>query len=118
LSIEINTLFRSFHVYSLEMKLTLRPATPSDAPILTDIYFSAFSEDDISFLCFPCNSPVVYNFWYDSIIDEIKDPNNHFLCVVDDDASIPNVSSNSTPHIVAYAKWVSPAAPVATDLPT
>jgi GNAT superfamily N-acetyltransferase len=100
------------------MKLTLRPATPSDAPILTDIYFSAFSEDGISLLCFPRNSPVVYSFWYDSIIDEIKDPNNHFLCVVDDDVSIPNTFSNSTPHVVAYAKRVSPAAPVATDLST
>jgi GNAT superfamily N-acetyltransferase len=91
------------------MKLTLRPATPSDAPILTDIYFSAFSEDDISLLCFPRNDTTVYNFWHNSVIDEMKDANNHFLCVVDEDT--PNQ------RIIAYAKWVSPAAPVTMGLP-
>jgi GNAT superfamily N-acetyltransferase len=103
------------------MKLILRPAIPSDAPALTDIYFSAFSSDDISLLCFPRGSPSVYAFWYDSIIDEMKDPNSHFLCIVDEDAQAPASPTDSTAptqRIIAYAKWVSPAAPLTTNLPT
>ena len=91
------------------MPLTLRNATPDDAKALTDIYFSAFAIDAISLLVFPRNSPAAYKFWYDSVIEEIADPNAHFVCVVDTDTEPKTV--------VAYAKWNSPAAPVAGELP-
>jgi hypothetical protein len=90
------------------MKLALRPATPLDIPAFTDIYSSAFSSGD----------PSVYNFWYGSIIDEMKDANNHFLCIVNEDAQGPESSSRAILHIIAYVKWVSPASPITTDLPT
>jgi hypothetical protein len=97
------------------MKLTLRPAILSDAPNLTDIYFSAFSSDAISLLCFLRNNAAVHTFWYDSIRVEMKDTKNHFLCVVDEDVQLysttPFVSMPPVHHIIAYAKWVSPAAP-------
>lgn len=94
------------------MRLSLRRATPSDACTLTDIYFSAFSEDEIAIRCFPRDDPEVYNFWHKSVVDEMQDTtNNYFLCIVDDDTPAT--------QLVAYAKWVSPAAaPVTTDLPT
>jgi GNAT superfamily N-acetyltransferase len=91
------------------MPLILRKATPEDAKDLTDIYFSAFSIDAISLLVFPRNNPAAYKFWYDSVIEEISDPNSHFICIVDTD------SPSQT--IVAYAKWNAPSAPVVADLP-
>lgn len=91
------------------MPLTLRKATAEDAQALTDIYFSAFSIDAISLIVFPRNSPAVYKFWYDSVIEEIVDPNSHFVCIVDTDS--PNQA------VVAYAKWNSPAAPAGGELP-
>jgi hypothetical protein len=93
------------------MKLALRPATPLDIPAFTDIYFSAFSSDDIPLLCFPRDNPSVYNFWYGSIIDEMKDANNHFICIVNEDAQVLESSSPAILHIIAYVKWVFPAAP-------
>ncbi|KAM0136913.1 hypothetical protein ACHAP3_004251 [Botrytis cinerea] len=92
------------------MTLTLRPATAVDAEALTNIYFSAFSADEISLLCFP-RSSVTWTWWYNSVISEIQDPSSHFLCIYD--------SSSPTSEIVSYAKWNDTSAPVATinDLP-
>ncbi|KAG0648274.1 putative N-acetyltransferase [Hyphodiscus hymeniophilus] len=91
------------------MPLILRKATSEDAQALTEIYFSAFSIDAISLVVFPRNIPAAWKFWYDSVIEEIVDPNAHFICVVDTD-------SPAQP-IIAYAKWNSPSAPMSTDLP-
>ncbi|TGO20838.1 hypothetical protein BPAE_0262g00150 [Botrytis paeoniae] len=92
------------------MNLTLRPATTADAEALANIYFSAFSSDEISLLCFP-RSPVSWTWWYNSILSEIQDPSSHFLCIHD--------SSSPTSEIISYAKWNDKSAPVATlnDLP-
>ncbi|KAF5879156.1 putative gnat family protein [Botrytis fragariae] len=92
------------------MTLILRPATIADAEALTNIYFSAFSSDEISLLCFP-RSPVSWTWWYNSILSEVQDPSSHFLCIQD--------SSSPTPEIISYAKWNDKFAPVATinDLP-
>ena len=91
------------------MPLALRKATPEDVQALTDIYFSAFSIDAISLLVFPRNNAAASKFWYDSVIEEIADPNAHFICVEDTD-------SPDKP-VVAYAKWNAPSAPMSTDLP-
>ncbi|KAF7907108.1 uncharacterized protein EAF01_004695 [Botrytis porri] len=92
------------------MNLTLRPATAADAEALTNIYFSAFSSDEISLLCFP-RSSVSWTWWHNSILSEIQDPSSHFLCIQD-------VSSH-TSEIISYAKWNNTSATVATtnDLP-
>jgi GNAT superfamily N-acetyltransferase len=91
------------------MPLTLRKATPEDATAFTDIYFSAFSIDAISLLVFPRNNAAAYKFWHDSVVQEITDPNSHFICIVD----------TGTPHqpVVAYAKWNAPSAPIGGELP-
>ena len=91
------------------MSLILRKATSEDAKALTDIYFSAFSVDAISLLVFPRNNDATYKFWFDSVIEEIADPTAHFICIVD----------TNTPDqaVVAYAKWNTPSAPVAGELP-
>jgi GNAT superfamily N-acetyltransferase len=86
------------------MHLILREAKVSDAPALVDIYFCAFSIDAISLLCFPRNNVSAYNFWYDSIVEEIADPHSHFICVYDSDSPSQTV--------VAYGKWNGPAAPL------
>lgn len=91
------------------MPLILRSATPEDAKALTEIYFSAFSIDAISLLVFPRNNAATSKFWYDSVIEEIADPNAHFICVEDTD------SPDRT--VVAYAKWNAPTARMSTDLP-
>lgn len=90
------------------MPLLLRKATAEDATALTDIYFSSFSIDAISLLVFPRNESS-HSWWYNSVLEEITDPNSHFLCIYD--------SSSSTQKPIAYAKWNSPDAPVGTDLP-
>ena len=93
------------------MPLTLRKATASDIPALTDIYLSAFNIDAISLLCFPRNNDATSKFWRDSIIDELADPHSHFICIYD--------SESPSQPVVAYAKWNDPAAPVSDpdDLP-
>lgn len=90
------------------MPLLLRKATLADASFLTDIYFSAFSVDAISLLVFPRNSSA-WNWWYDSVVEELADPNAHFICIYDSDSEEQKV--------VAYAKWNGPNAPFGTDLP-
>ncbi|TVY82900.1 hypothetical protein LSUE1_G006285 [Lachnellula suecica] len=87
------------------MTLELRPAKLEDAASLTELYFSAFSKDAISLLAFPRNTSS-FNWWYDSIVDEITDPHSHFLCVYD--TSSPDASEN----IVAFAKWNDADAPI------
>ncbi|PQE31125.1 gnat family protein [Rutstroemia sp. NJR-2017a WRK4] len=79
------------------MPLLLRPATPSDTPHLTSIYFSAFTSDSISLLVFPSRTPGTpsWDWWEQSIVTEMQDPSASFLCVED----------SSTKEIVAYAKW-------------
>ena len=91
------------------MPLILRKATPEDAQALTDIYFSAFSIDAISLLVFPRNSPTVWKFWYESVIEEMEDQNSHFICIVDTDT--PGQT------IAAYAKWNSASATLSAGLP-
>ncbi|KAF7958124.1 hypothetical protein EAE96_003688 [Botrytis aclada] len=92
------------------MNLTLRPATTADAEALTNIYLSAFSNDEISLLCFP-RSSTTWTWWYNSIVSEIQEPSSHFLCIQD--------SSSPTSEIISYTKWNDTSAPVATinDLP-
>jgi GNAT superfamily N-acetyltransferase len=90
------------------MSLKPRKATLSDATALTEIYLSAFTHDAISLLVFPRNSSS-YNFWYNSIIEEIADPNAHFICIYD--------SSLPSHPIVSYCKWHAPSAPMSADLP-
>jgi len=93
------------------MLLTLRHATADDAATLADIYFSAFSADEISLLCFPRGTKATWNWWHASILEEIQDPSSHFLCIYDADSS--------QKEIVSYAKWNDTSAPLATtnDLP-
>ncbi|KAJ8068711.1 hypothetical protein OCU04_002410 [Sclerotinia nivalis] len=93
------------------MKFELRPATPADAKDLTDIYLSAFSNDEISLVCFPRSSPATWTWWHNSILAEIQDPSSHFLCIYD--------TFSPTQEIISYAKWNDTTAPVATknDLP-
>lgn len=92
------------------MKLELRKATASDAKALTDIYYSAFSKDAISLLVFPRNNPAPWKWWYDSVIEELADPNAHFICIYDSDSTDQKV--------IAYGKWNSPEAVIDTNLPT
>jgi ribosomal protein S18 acetylase RimI-like enzyme len=91
------------------MPLTLRKAVISDAAALTNIYFSAFSHDAISLLVFPRGDAAPWNFWYESVVEEMADLNAHFVCIVDSDSP--------EQKIVAYAKWNGPDALVSTDLP-
>ncbi|OWO99854.1 hypothetical protein B2J93_6909 [Marssonina coronariae] len=91
------------------MPLILRRAVLTDAAILTDIYFSAFNVDAVSLLVFPRNSSS-WNWWYDSVINEIADLNAHFVCIYDSDSE--------DQRVVAYAKWNGPDAPLGTDIPT
>ncbi|KAE8446102.1 hypothetical protein EG329_012473 [Mollisiaceae sp. DMI_Dod_QoI] len=90
------------------MSLLMRKATLSDASALTEIYFSAFTVDAVSLLAFPRNKSS-WDFWYNSVVEEIADPNAHFLCVYDSDSP--------DQKIVAYAKWNGPNVPFGTDLP-
>lgn len=92
------------------MPLILRKAVLSDAPALTDTYFSAFSLDAISHLIFPRGDPESWQWWCNSVIEEFADPNAHFVCIVDTDSP--------DQKIVSYAKWNGPQAPLTTDLPT
>jgi GNAT superfamily N-acetyltransferase len=94
---------------SVIMPFTLRKAIASDAKALTEIYFSAFSIDAISLLVFPRNSQSAYDFWFNSITEEMSDPNAHWLCVYDSD-------SPDQP-VIAMAKWNGPDTPLGTDLP-
>ncbi|KAG4034451.1 hypothetical protein MFRU_003g04140 [Monilinia fructicola] len=93
------------------MTLALRSATASDATDLTNIYFSAFDRDEISLLCFPRTTSTAWNWWYSSILSEIRDPSSHFLCIYD--------ASSPDQEIISYAKWNDTSAPVSTvgDLP-
>ncbi|QSZ35505.1 hypothetical protein DSL72_008375 [Monilinia vaccinii-corymbosi] len=93
------------------MTLALRPATASDAAALTNIYFVAFSADEISLLCFPRNRSTAWHWWHRSILSEIQDPSSHFLCIYD--------ASSPDQEIISYAKWNDTSAPGATieDLP-
>jgi GNAT superfamily N-acetyltransferase len=86
------------------MALTLRPATPADAHHIVDIYFSAFSQDPISLLCFP-RTAAVHAFWLAMITDELSDPAAHFLCVTAGDA------------VVAFGQWNAPSKPAPLALP-
>ncbi|KUJ19891.1 acyl-CoA N-acyltransferase [Mollisia scopiformis] len=90
------------------MPLLLRKATASDASALAQIYLSAFSVDAISLLVFPRNKSS-FDFWHDSILEELDDPHAHLLCVYD--------SSSPDQKIVALAKWNGPDALIQTDLP-
>lgn len=90
------------------MALTLRKAAPADAHDLVEIYLSAFTIDAISLLCFPRNNQSVKDFWYNMIVEEMADPNAHFLAI----------TTPSSPSPIAFAKWNSPATPMSTDLPT
>jgi hypothetical protein len=99
------------------MPLSIRPAVPSDAPILTEIYLSAFTHDAISRLVFP-RGPATTAFWTNSILEEIQDPHAHFLCVVDAPPSTSagtNATGSSSDQqeerLIAYAKWNAPSAP-------
>lgn len=87
------------------MALTLRPATPADAHQIVDIYFSAFSQDAISLLCFP-RTDAVRAFWLNMITDELADPTAQFVCVTAGDS------------VVAFAQWNPPSKPAPIDLPT
>ena len=91
------------------MTFTLRPTTVEDVDQMTEIYFSAFSIDAISLLVFPRNSQSAYDFWFNSITEEMSDPNAHWLCVYDSD-------SPDQP-VIAMAKWNGPDTPLGTDLP-
>jgi GNAT superfamily N-acetyltransferase len=100
------------------MSFTLRKATLDDAHDLVDIYLSAFAVDAISLLCFPRNNQASYHFWYNMIIDEMADPNSHYLVIV---PASPGDSPESAPPSskpIAFAKWNSPSTPMSTDLPT
>ncbi|CZR59174.1 uncharacterized protein PAC_09066 [Phialocephala subalpina] len=97
------------------MPLLLRKATASDAKVLTEIYFSAFQIDAISLLVFPRTADLAigskssFDWWYNSIIEELEDPNAHFLCIYDSDSA--------DQKIVSYCKWNGPNAPFGADLP-
>jgi len=80
------------------MSLELRPVKLDDVASLTEIYFAAFSIDAISLLAFPRNT-ASYNWWYDSIVDELADAHSHWLCVYD------NSSADASKSVVAFAKW-------------
>ncbi|TAQ86669.1 hypothetical protein B7494_g5028 [Chlorociboria aeruginascens] len=84
------------------MHFHLRPALPSDAAVLTNIYLTSFSNDAISHLVFPRSDPGSYKFWHDSINYEIHAPNSYFLCIVAQD---PDQESVAGEEIIAYAKW-------------
>lgn len=92
------------------MPLTIRPATPSDAPVLTEIYLSAFTHDAISRLVFP-RGPATTAFWTNSILEEIQDPHAHFLCVVETPSTGTNATGSDQERLIAYAKWNAPSAP-------
>ncbi|CAL3965891.1 unnamed protein product [Diplocarpon coronariae] len=77
------------------MPLILRRAVLTDAAILTDIYFSAFNVDAVSLLVFPRNSSS-WNWWYDSVINEIADLNAHFVCIYDSDSEDQRVTDIPT----------------------
>lgn len=84
------------------MHLVLRKAVLSDADALTDIYFSAFSNDAISLLVFP-RDPESRKWWYDSVVEEMGDPNAHFMCIID--------TESPDQKVVAYSKWNGSDAP-------
>jgi ribosomal protein S18 acetylase RimI-like enzyme len=92
------------------MSLILREATAADATALAEIYFSAFSIDAISLLVFPRDNSATFKWWYDSIVEEIDDPNSAFICICD--------SSSKHQKAVAFAKWNFPSAPISTALPS
>ncbi|KAG9242030.1 acetyltransferas-like protein [Calycina marina] len=85
--------------------LGLRKATVEDVASITDIYFSAFSIDAISLLCFPRNNGAVYSWWFDMITDEVSQPGAHHLVV-----TIPCATNPSHGEIIAWALWNAPAA--------
>lgn len=82
------------------MRLTLRPGVPDDAPVLTDVYLSAFTHDLISQLVFP-RTPATHKWWTDMLREELSDPYAHFMCIVDEEAT-------PAPQIIAFAKWNAP----------
>ncbi|CAG8962084.1 hypothetical protein HYFRA_00005127 [Hymenoscyphus fraxineus] len=88
------------------MAFALRPANFGDAPILTDIYLAAFKDEPISRAIFPRMGPSSYNWWYDSILEEMGNPEWHFMCIYS--------TSDPKKSPVAYAKW---NAPTSTPLP-
>ncbi|RFU29437.1 hypothetical protein B7463_g6908, partial [Scytalidium lignicola] len=82
------------------MRLTLRRGVQADAPILTDVYLSAFTNDLISQRVFP-RTPTTHKWWTDMLREELADPHSHFICIIDEDAQ-------PTPQIIAFAKWNDP----------
>jgi len=102
------------------MSLTLRKASVADVASMADIYFSAFTIDAISLLCFPRSNQAVYDWWFNMITEELSDPQANHLVI-----TAPSTTNPSQEEVIAWALWnaPSPTPPSAstattTDLPT
>lgn len=87
------------------MPLEIHPATPDDAPRLSEIFFTAFT-DPFSQRMFPPSTPEVHEWWTAKFIEDCTNPSSGdiLLKVVDrDDASGQEV-------IAAFAIWNVPPA--------
>jgi len=93
------------------MSLTLRKATSADVATLADIYFSAFTVDSISLLCFPRKNQAVYDWWFNMISEELSDSGANHLVV-----TTPTSANPSQEEIVAWALWISPSPTPASSI--
>lgn len=86
---------------SIDARLIVLPATANDIPILNDIWFSAFKEDQGMMHIFP-DKPSVRRWmtdWHN--LDFATKPFQYYLKVVD----LATKSEQGKALIIAYAKW-------------
>lgn len=67
---------------------------------MCECFFDGFSNNVPARICFPRTSSQAQAFWYDSLSEEIQDPNARFL-VVADISTVPET-------VIAFAKWNAP----------
>ncbi|CAM1508042.1 Fc.00g048900.m01.CDS01 [Cosmosporella sp. VM-42] len=85
------------------MSFQMRKATRADVEGMCSVYFSAFGDTIIGRQVFPQTSETVQTFWREMLSKEVEDVDAHFFVVI---------PSESPDTIVAFAKWLSPGAPI------
>ena len=85
------------------MPFQMRRAGQDDVEAMCSVYFSAFADTIIGRQVFPETSETARHFWHEMLANEVDDTYAHFFVVT---------SSESPGTIVAFAKWLSPDAPI------
>jgi GNAT superfamily N-acetyltransferase len=79
------------------MEFNLRPGQPEDVPDFVKTFFDSFSTHAPTIRIFPLGTKPAWDFWHNSLTDEIKDPAARFILLED--------VSTTPPTVAAFAKW-------------